>query len=50
MRGTRNAYKMLVGEPEAKRPLGRARRRSEDNIRMYLREIRWEGVEWFHLA
>jgi hypothetical protein len=35
----RNAYRILVGEPEGKRPLGRHRRRWEDNIRMDLREI-----------
>jgi len=36
------AYKILVGKPEGKRPLGRARCRWEDNIRMVLRETRWE--------
>jgi hypothetical protein len=35
----RNAYRILVGKPEGKRPLGRPRRRLEDNIRMNLREI-----------
>jgi hypothetical protein len=35
----RNAYKILVGKPEGKRPLGRHRRRWEDNIRMDLRKI-----------
>jgi hypothetical protein len=40
----------LVGKPEGKRPLGRSRRRWEDNIRMDLREIGWEGVDWKHLA
>jgi hypothetical protein len=35
----RNAYRILVGKPEGKRPLGRPRRRLEDNIRMDLREI-----------
>jgi hypothetical protein len=34
----RNAYIVLVGHPEGKRPLGRPRRRSEDNIKMYLKE------------
>jgi hypothetical protein len=33
-----------------KKPLGRCRRRWEDNIRMDLREIEWEGVDWMHLA
>jgi hypothetical protein len=35
----RNAYRILVGKPEEKRPLGRCRRRWEDNIKMYLSEI-----------
>jgi hypothetical protein len=35
---------------EAKRPLRRSRRKREDNIRMVLRKIRWEGVDWMHLA
>jgi hypothetical protein len=46
----RNAYKILVGKPAGKRPLGRRRRRWEDNIRIDLREIRWEVVVWMHLA
>jgi hypothetical protein len=46
----RNTYKVLVRNPEGKRPLGRPRRRWEDNIRMELGEIRWEGVDWIHLA
>jgi hypothetical protein len=41
----RNAYKILAGKPEGKRPLGRPRRRWEDNIRMDLRE-RYDGVVW----
>jgi hypothetical protein len=41
----RNAYKILVGKLERKRPHGRLRRRREDNIRMNLREIGWEGVD-----
>jgi hypothetical protein len=36
----RNAYRILVGEPEGKKPLGRLRRRWEDNIKMHVREIR----------
>jgi hypothetical protein len=40
-----NAYRRLVRRPEEKRPLGRPRRRWEDNIRMDLREIGWEGVD-----
>jgi hypothetical protein len=46
----RNAYNMLVGKPEGKRPLGRPRSRLENNIRMDRREIGWEGVDWIHLA
>jgi hypothetical protein len=40
----------LVRKPERKRPLGRPRRRWEDNIGMDFREIGWEGVDWSHLA
>jgi hypothetical protein len=42
---TINEYKILVGKPERKRPLGRARRRWEDNIRMNLRKIYLESVD-----
>jgi hypothetical protein len=45
----RNAYRILVGIPEGKRPLGRPRRRWVDNINMDLREIGWDGVEWIGL-
>jgi hypothetical protein len=41
----RNAYRILVGNPERKRPLKRPMRRWEDNIRMHLREIGWEDVD-----
>jgi len=41
----RNAYKILIGQPEEKSPLGRPRRRCEDNIRIALREIWWECVD-----
>jgi hypothetical protein len=52
MRGgeKRNAYRILVGKPEGKRPLGRPRRRWEDNIKMDLREIGWGGMDWIELA
>jgi hypothetical protein len=43
-------YKVLVGKPEVKRPLGRPRRRWEDGIRMDLREIGLRGVDWIRLA
>jgi hypothetical protein len=45
-----NAYKILVGEPEEMRPFGRPRREWTDNIRMNLKEIGREGVDWMHLA
>jgi transcription termination factor 2 len=46
----RNAYGILVGEPEGKRPLGRPRRRGMDNIKIDLREIGWDGGDWIDLA
>jgi hypothetical protein len=46
----RNAYNILVGKPEGKRPLGRPQHRWEDNIRMDLRKIVWEGVDWMDMA
>jgi hypothetical protein len=46
----RKVYKVLVGNPEGKRPLGRPRRRWEDGIRMDLGEIGVEGVDWIRLA
>jgi hypothetical protein len=46
----RNAYSIVVGKPEGKRPFGRTWRRWEDNIRMDLREIGWEDADWNHLA
>jgi hypothetical protein len=46
----RNAYRILVGEPEGKRPLGRPRCRWEDNARMDLREIGWGDMDWIDLA
>jgi hypothetical protein len=45
----RKVYKVLVGKPEGKRPLERPRRRWEDGIRMDLREIGLEGVDWIRL-
>jgi hypothetical protein len=45
----RKAYRVLVGKPEGKRPLGRPRRRWEDGIRMDLKEIGW-GLKWIQLA
>jgi hypothetical protein len=46
----RNAYRILVGNPEEKRPLGRPGRRWVDNIQMDLREIGWDGMDWIDLA
>jgi hypothetical protein len=46
----RNACNIFVGKPEGKRAFGRHRRGRKDNIRMALREIGWEGVDWIHLA
>jgi hypothetical protein len=46
----RKLYKVLMGKPEGKRPLGRPRRRWEDRIRMDLREIGLGGVDWIRLA
>jgi hypothetical protein len=48
MREMRNEYKM-VGKSEGKRPLGRPKRRWQNNNGMYLREIEWEGVNWVNL-
>jgi hypothetical protein len=45
-----NAYNILAGKSEGKRPLGRLRQRWEDNIRIDLKEMGLEGVEWMHLA
>jgi hypothetical protein len=46
----RNAYRILVGNPEGKRPLGSPRRRRVDNIKMDLREIGWGDRDWIDLA
>jgi hypothetical protein len=46
----RGVYRVLVGRPEDKRPLGRPRHRWEDNIKMELREIGIHGVNWIQLA
>jgi hypothetical protein len=46
----RNAYRILVGKPEGRRPLGRTRRRWVDNIKIDLRETGWDGVDWVDLA
>jgi hypothetical protein len=46
----RNVYRILVGKPEGKSPLGRPRRRWVDNIKMDLREIRRDGVDWIDIS
>jgi hypothetical protein len=46
----RNTYRLSVGKPEGKRPLGRPRRRWVDNIRMDLGEIAWDDVDLIGLA
>jgi hypothetical protein len=46
----RNAYRLLVGKPEGKKPLGRPRRRWVKNIRMNLGEVGWGDVDWIGLA
>jgi hypothetical protein len=46
----RGAYRALVGKPEGRRPLGRPRRRWEDNIKMDFREVGWGGADWIDLA
>jgi hypothetical protein len=48
--GKRNAYRILVGNPERWRPLGRPRRRWVDNIKVVLRETRWDGMDWIDLT
>jgi hypothetical protein len=45
-----NAYRILLGKPEGKRPLRRPNRRWEDNIKMDLRERGWGGMDWIDLA
>jgi hypothetical protein len=50
MGGGRGVYRILVGKPEGKRPLGRPRRRCEDNIKMGLKEVGCGGMDWIELA
>jgi hypothetical protein len=45
----RGAYRILVGRPEGRRPLGRPRHRWEDNIKMDLQDVGW-GMDWIELA
>jgi hypothetical protein len=46
----RNAYRILMRKPGGKRPLGRPRGRWVDNIKIDLREIEWDGMDWIDLA
>jgi hypothetical protein len=46
----RNAYSIFVRNLEVKRPLGRTRHKWVDNIKMYFREIEWDGMDWIDLA
>jgi hypothetical protein len=46
----RDVYRVLVGRSEGKRPLGRPRRKWDDNIKMGLREMGIDGVNWIRLA
>jgi len=46
----RGIYRVLVGRPEGKKPLGRLKRRWEDNIKMDLTEISIDGANWIHLV
>jgi len=46
----RSLYRVLVGKPEGKRPLGRPRRRWEDNVKIDLQEVRCGGMDWIRLA
>jgi hypothetical protein len=46
----RNAYRISVGKPKGKRPVGRTRRRWVDNIRLDLGERGWDGVDWIDVA
>jgi hypothetical protein len=49
-RGGERCIQDIGGGPEGRRPLGRPRRRWEDNIKMDLKEVGWEGVDWIHMA
>jgi hypothetical protein len=46
----RCAYRILVGRPEGRRPLGRPRHRWEDNIKMDLQEVGWRDMDWIDMA
>jgi hypothetical protein len=46
----RGVYRVLVGKLEGKRPMGRFRRRWEDNIKADLQEVKYDGMDWIELA
>jgi hypothetical protein len=46
----RGVYRVLVGRLEGKKPCGRPRHRLDDNIRRYLQEMGWGGLDWIHLV
>jgi hypothetical protein len=48
--GEEEEYRILMGKPEGKRPLGRRRRRWVDNIKIYLGEIDWGGMIWLRMV
>jgi hypothetical protein len=50
MREKRASYGFVVGKPKGRRPLGRSRHRWEDNIKMDLQEVGWQGMDWMDLA
>jgi hypothetical protein len=50
MEEKRNAYRILIENPEGKRQLGRRTSRWVDNIKMDLREVGWDGMDWIDLA
>jgi len=50
MRDRRDAHRVLVGKPKGRRPLGRRRHRSEDNIKMDLQDVAWGGMDCIDLA
>jgi len=50
MEERKGVYRVLVGKPERKRPLGRPRRKWEDNTKIDLQEVGCEGMEWIELA
>jgi hypothetical protein len=49
IRKKRNTYRIYVGKPEGKRPLGKPRSRWVDNIKMDLRNVGWDGMDWIDL-